>query len=67
MEQGIEIKNKPKDGDILIYEKGGYKNISLETILFDINKNIKDLHKQLVERGKEIEKLKSEIKFLKGE
>ena len=67
MEQGIEISNKPKKGDVLLYDGKSYKNVSLETLLFEVNKNIKDLGKQLLEREKEIKELKKEIKYLKGE
>lgn len=67
MEQGIEVLNKPKKGDILIFTDKGYKNVSFKDLLRDVNKNILDLQKQLLDNEKTILELKSEIRYLKGE
>lgn len=67
MEHGIETLNKPAKGDILIYDKDGYKNMNFKGLLSDLYNSIGELQKRLAEAEETIEDLKSEIKYLKGE
>ena len=67
MEHGIETLNKPIKGDILIYDKDGYKNMNFKGLLSDLYNSIAELEKRLAEAEETIEDLKIQIKYLKGE
>lgn len=58
----LELKNKPKDGDILVYDKDGFKSISKSVFLSELSKEIKELQKL----KKEIKEMKDSINILRG-
>lgn len=70
----IKIKNKPKKDDILVFDGEDYKNTDLKGILKPYNDFINELQNRLCmdesdikELKIEVEKLKEDIKYLKGE
>lgn len=63
----LELKNKPRDGDILIFDKDGFKSVSKSVFLSELLKDIKELKIALNNADNSINKLNNEIKYLKGE
>lgn len=70
----IDIKNKAKAGDILLFEEGAYKNVSLSALLkqYDIiidllSNRVLELENDNKNNKELINQLIEEIKILKGE
>ena len=63
----LELKNKPEENDVLIFRNGGFKCLNKDVFLNELDARCFANHKDIELLKSEIEELKKEIRFLKGE
>ena len=70
----LEVSNKPAEGDILIYQKGAYKNWPQKQLFVEVNNKLNELENRLSESDRKLLECEqslvnalNEIKILKGE
>lgn len=67
MKAVIEIKNKARKGDILMFDGEGYINVSFEKLVADIKSNLSHQTDDLRQVTDQVNKNIKDIKLLKGE
>ena len=63
----LKLKNTPKDHDVLIFDKDGFKCINKDMFLIEVDAKTFANHEDIKLLKREIEELKAQIRFLKGE
>ena len=67
MKAVIEIKNKARKGDILMFDGEGYINVSFEKLVADIKSDLSHQTDDLRQVTDQVNKNIKDIKLLKGE
>lgn len=63
----LELKNKPKKGDVLVFDGKNFECVSSESFLRGLNSELRLLKNRVIILTDDVNGLKEEIKILKGE